>query len=129
MWAFVVFDCPRKVLPCIGRTGCGMCPQTQPQTCWLWHQTKCCALASSLCPNGRVACFRKHRISNLAQCVDFTDDSVKHYGNMPVGFEALYLERLIMLAAEVENYSLLSIFISRPYIGSPLKCVPSFMAT
>ena len=95
MRAFVVFDCPRKVRSCIGRTGYGMCPQTQPQACGPWHRP--------YAQMGELACFRKHRISNLAQCVDFTDDCVKHYGNMLVGFEALYLDRLIMFTAEVEN--------------------------
>ena len=52
---------------------------------------------------GELARFRKHRISNLAQCVKFSDDSVKHYGHMLVGIKALYVERLIMLAAEYEN--------------------------
>ena len=55
---------------------------------------------------GELARFRKHRISNLAQCVDFSDHSVKHYGHMLVGIKALYVAFTILLAAEFENFFL-----------------------
>jgi hypothetical protein len=55
---------------------------------------------------GELARFRKHRISNLAQCVEFSDDSVKHYGHMLVGIKALYVAFTIILAAEFENFFL-----------------------
>ena len=46
----------------------------------------------------------KHRISNLTQCVEFSDDSVSHYGHMLVGIKALYVAFTIMLVAEFENF-------------------------
>ena len=49
---------------------------------------------------GELARFRKHRISNLAQCVEFSDHSVKHYGHMLVGIKALYVAFTIILAAD-----------------------------
>lgn len=47
-----------------------------------------------------------YRISNLAQCVEFSDDSVKHYDHMLVGIKALYVAFTIILAAELENFFL-----------------------
>lgn len=55
---------------------------------------------------GELARFRNHRISNLAQCVEFSGHSVKHYGHMLVGIKALYVAFTIILAAEVENFFL-----------------------
>ena len=101
------FGCPRKVRPCIGRTGCGTWPQIRPQACGRWHQTKCCGhWHRPYAQMGELARFRKHRISNLAQCVDFSDHSVKHYGHMLVGIKALYVAFTIILAAEFENFFL-----------------------
>ena len=43
----------------IGHTDCGTCPQTLSQVCGRWHPTKCCALASCLCQDGRVCVLRE----------------------------------------------------------------------
>ena len=78
---------------------------------------------------GKFACLGKLGVGNLAQRVESLDDGVKHNDQMLVGIKVLHVAFSVMFALNLRISSLLSNFISCPYIGCPIKCVPLFIVT